>query len=326
MLSVFVRLLCLLGAVTATVDQTVCVYNPDPDYFECEQTGTFKNQNDLSCSTYYSCYPSLLGYHKSLKSCATGTYYNPTISACDYYYTCPCTESNKCLYVTDPDYFTCEGTGNFENLNDIECTTYFSCYHTSTGFHKTLKTCRPGTYFNPDKGLCDWYYARPCTTDTECNYNADPYYFNCTQSGSFANNNDLTCSTYYTCVSSGSGYIQTLESCASGSVFNPRISICDSYYTCPCTLVAENYNVQSVALINTCEEIPDATFLCSAEQGTGCFADPSDPYCEKYIYCYVSRSGVVYSAVKRSCPSGSYFNSSSTACSCSDYTCPCSKS
>ncbi|KAF7273987.1 hypothetical protein GWI33_013327 [Rhynchophorus ferrugineus] len=158
--------------------------------------------------------------------------------------------------------------------------------------------------------------------ESTCVYNSDPDYFVCEDAGSFQNQNDLTCSSYFACYNTTSGYSKVTKTCASGTYFNPSISACDWYYSCPCGDVVE----ESMIVEAACLEDTGATFECSSDLGTGCFSDPSDPYCQKFVYCYVSRSGKAYSPVKRTCPTGTYFNSSSTDCSCSvDYatSCPC---
>ncbi|CAH1989689.1 unnamed protein product [Acanthoscelides obtectus] len=184
-------------------EEPLCNYQRDPTYFTCTNKGRFENLNDLGCESYFLCNLLRNGsFVKTRYSCPKGSRFNPSVSLCDDRYACPCeshtsilpssttdastaliittnriteatsteggitasTEGHTCRYAEDPDYFVCADKGRFENLNDVECHSYFLCNLLSNGSYiRTIYNCPIGSRFNPSLGICDTEYNCPCS-------------------------------------------------------------------------------------------------------------------------------------------------------------------
>ncbi|KAJ8956161.1 hypothetical protein NQ318_020712 [Aromia moschata] len=170
----------------------VCIFNNDPEYFECSATGRYPNLNDPTCETYFFLLRNG-SYLKTKYSCPPTSYFHQGTHVCDTTYTCPCKELTpgsevtsyhygiycRALYRTlnarywainnyrvlysDPDYFECSATGRYPNLNDPTCETYFLCSLLKNGFFRETKySCPPTSYFNQQARICDTSYSCPC--------------------------------------------------------------------------------------------------------------------------------------------------------------------
>nr|CAI5824657.1 unnamed protein product [Callosobruchus analis] len=372
------------SVTTTTTAERNSRHEDDPDYFTCPQKGRFEDLNDITCQNYYLCNILNNGsFIKTRYSCPKGSRFNPTLGVCDTIYICPCetnattvlpsttdlpsattenaitehddpmtTESSVCDYQQDPEYFDCTKKGRFENLNDLDCESYFLCNLLGNGsFLKTKYSCPKGSYFDPRLSICSKSYICPCnshatTEDTteitsvtattakkRCRYEHDPEYFNCVAKGRFEDLNDLTCQSYYLCnfLQNGS-FIKTSYSCPKGARFNPSLGVCDTLYICPCEAsIITNTTDLSTYSTTTATEGSTTTeeIVCDYREDpeyfncmkTGRFENLNDLDCESYFLCNLLRNGS-FLKTKYSCPKASYFNPALGICS-KNYICPC---
>ncbi|VEN46258.1 unnamed protein product [Callosobruchus maculatus] len=384
-----------ISSVATTTEQKHCRYEDDPEYFTCSEKGRFEDLNDLTCQSYYLC--NLLkngSFVKTRYSCPKGSSFNPPLGVCDTQYVCPCiedvttisssttditeyltttengftkpddsatTEAPVCEYQEDPEYYGCTSEGRFENLNDLNCESYFLCNLLRNGSClKTKYICPKGSYFNPNLSICSKSYICPCnghitvssttasSTATEetteqkrCRYEDDPEYFTCSEKGRFENLNDLTCQSYYLCnlLKNGS-FVGTRYSCPNGSSFNPPLGVCDTQYVCPCvkdvttissstTDITESSTTTENGFTKPDDSATTEAPVCDYKEDPeyydctrkGRFENLNDLNCESYFLCNLLRNGS-FLKTKYVCPKGSYFNPNLSICSKS-YICPC---
>lgn len=108
------------------------------------------------------------------------------------------------------DAFECVTVGRYP-VSRSDCKKFSVCAWTAeTGFTRTEKICaKSNSYFDPRQQACTTDYICP---DMICNDASVP-------GVQFADPNDISCRTYFTCVQDAIGYSPVSRSCSSEEVF-----------------------------------------------------------------------------------------------------------
>lgn len=218
-----------------------------------------------------------------------------------------CTTDYQCI-----DY-DCTEEGLFENANVNDCSSYIKCkkYTSTRGgtgsfLYSVLKTCPPGTKYNPIMHKCDSFYncdgIDPHVGIDPCSgyYPGNPF---------VVNPYDNDCKTYIECQqTSYTPYhvyrmdVIVKRDCPEKTYFSPNIGKC--YYNHRCNQPS-------------CSKDP-------CRNGPGRFVDYKSGYCENFIECRDdSDTPAVYRPTyqKNYCPPGSLFSAIIRDCD-PEYTCP----
>uniref|UniRef100_A0A6P7FV82 Mucin-5AC-like n=1 Tax=Diabrotica virgifera virgifera TaxID=50390 RepID=A0A6P7FV82_DIAVI len=230
-----------------------------------------------------------------------------------------------CIYEEDPDYFTCTTSGNFPNLNDISCKTYFFCINIVDPILliKSQYTCEKDTYFNPLTKTCEAEYVCPCIGRTSSSINNIIQTTSTSSTESVdtspktdgSTSQDVSSSTASTTLDSnttssrsvtitGNSDSTTRDTESTTTSSNPGTSTPGQQETTP---------------IDECSHNDDPNYFICTEKGR--FRNANDRTCETYYLCNVLRSGRIIQT-KYNCPSGSNFNPIKQLCDV-DYKCPC---
>ncbi|XP_072376790.1 uncharacterized protein [Diabrotica undecimpunctata] len=319
---------------TTPIDE--CSYNENPDYFTCTVKGRFRNANDRTCTTYYLCNVLSSGRVIQTKyACPTNSNFNPAKQLCDIDYKCSCPSAPETTITSTSPTVTA----------DDNITTEVS----------TEKEIISSTTVTPDRNNNSENSTAVSTITAiseDCHYEEDPNYFTCTSSGSFPNNNDRSCGTYFYCINVLDPIliIKSKYSCDQNTYFNPETQTCEAEYLCPCNtsfpdnssirpgfsttelstlfptdkVTTEEINLDSAtteaAQIDICnyEDDPDY-FTCTT---SGSFPNHNDRSCKTYFYCVNILDPILIIKSQYTCDKDTYFNPLTKTCE-AEYVCPC---
>ncbi|CAD0198708.1 unnamed protein product [Chrysodeixis includens] len=307
-------------AIIAVVLLSVCVWQVYA-VVNCTATGSgrFADPADATCQNYTRCIYNAANtsYVSYNYVCPTTSLFSPTLSQCTSTYTCPNTTNTATTA-------TCTADGFIADPSSTTCSSYIQCVQVNGAFIQTQLPCPTGTFYNPTSTLLQLHMSYNfCIQSLDqtlyinlylphsnwllsvCSWQVSAV-VNCTATGAgrFADPADATCQNYTLCIynTATTSYVSYNYVCPTTSLFSPTLSQCTSTYTCPNTTTATTTN--------------NAT--CTAD---GFVADPSSTDCSTYIQCVLING--VYSQTQLTCPTGTYYNPTTTLCESTYVLCVC---
>ncbi|CAH1115565.1 unnamed protein product [Psylliodes chrysocephalus] len=338
---------------------------PFDETYNCTSNGFFPDETDHNCTKYIVCARSSSRPFITLYlTCPEGTKFDPAVNDCTSQYTCPyrpITNTSVCIYNADPNYFTCDTSGTFVNLNDPTCQSYYHCLflYSSNLFLQSRYVCSQNHYYNPDIKRCDKNYICPCYVNTgtipSTNINSTTVESNSNQRIStiipittedyISTSNFFTTTAFSTKESTGlelsTKYITSITKEPSSSTADHHTSVSTTKYITSISTTEGTTNssfmkdtTPNVYITSTVKDVTDISILTTAENCiynddpeyftcsvSGRFRNNHDRKCKSYYLCSVLKSGRIIQT-KYSCPEKSYFNPSKHICDV-NYKCPC---